>query len=208
MKIKIISGGQTGADIAGLRLGKLFGFETGGTAPKGFLTVDGLKPELAKFGLVEGMGGYRDRTIVNVKAAHMTLVFSKNMKSPGTILTINSARKLQKPHFMMQDVRELGETLVDFWSSKRTAHAQLEQAQAYLHKHKIIFDTEEFVINVAGNATKNAKESFEFAFMGLWLLLTEVDDRRIIDIRALGDTPSDLRSLHALAIEYKDRYDD
>ncbi|MFZ8324119.1 YpsA SLOG family protein, partial [Staphylococcus aureus] len=42
MKLKkVISGGQTGADQAGLRAGKAAGLETGGMVPKGCLTDDG-----------------------------------------------------------------------------------------------------------------------------------------------------------------------
>ena len=38
MAILIISGGQTGADMAGLMAAKKVGFNTGGFAPKGFKT--------------------------------------------------------------------------------------------------------------------------------------------------------------------------
>jgi len=37
---KIISGGQTGADRAGLVVGKSLGLEIGGTAPKGWKTEE------------------------------------------------------------------------------------------------------------------------------------------------------------------------
>ncbi len=40
--VRIISGGQTGADRAGLEAGKLLGVATGGTAPANFLTENGM----------------------------------------------------------------------------------------------------------------------------------------------------------------------
>lgn len=44
---KIISGGQTGADIAGLRWARKNGVPTGGYIPKGFRTESGYKTEYA-----------------------------------------------------------------------------------------------------------------------------------------------------------------
>ena len=49
---KIISGGQTGADLGALVGARRVGIETGGTAPKGFRTDRGLQPVLRQYGLV------------------------------------------------------------------------------------------------------------------------------------------------------------
>ena len=43
---KIISGGQVGADMGGLLAGKRMKIETGGTAPRGFMTVNGRNQKL------------------------------------------------------------------------------------------------------------------------------------------------------------------
>ena len=51
---KVISGGQTGADQAGLIAAEKAGITTGGWMPKGFRTLDGPNPGLAaRFGLRE-----------------------------------------------------------------------------------------------------------------------------------------------------------
>lgn len=51
---RVISGGQTGADQAGLRAARNAGLPTGGWAPRGWLTEVGPAPWLAsEFGLVE-----------------------------------------------------------------------------------------------------------------------------------------------------------
>ena len=50
---KIISGGQTGADLGGLMAGKDLNIEIGGTAPIGFLTNQGVNLRLGSyFGLM------------------------------------------------------------------------------------------------------------------------------------------------------------
>jgi hypothetical protein len=51
---RIISGGQTGADQAGLEAAERLGIPTGGFMPKGFHTETGPRPVLAaRYGLVE-----------------------------------------------------------------------------------------------------------------------------------------------------------
>ena len=53
IKIKVISGGQVGADRIGLEEAKKLGFETGGTAPHKYLTSKGSDLSLKDFGLTE-----------------------------------------------------------------------------------------------------------------------------------------------------------
>lgn len=51
---KVISGGQTGADRAGLEVAHKLGLETGGWAPSGYVTSLGRDRSLGtKFGLKE-----------------------------------------------------------------------------------------------------------------------------------------------------------
>ncbi len=114
--IKIISGGQTGADQAGLRTAKRFGLETGGWMPRGWITEAGPRPEFAEmYGMKEckrpkGEQGdmkdwqweakcYRERTKANIRASDMILIFecskSENFDSfsKGTQLAVNTAVK-------------------------------------------------------------------------------------------------------------------
>lgn len=97
---KVISGGQTGADIAGLRAARSAGVRTGGYIPKGFRTDEGDKPRYAKkYGLEETSSrDYRQRTEKNVKAADITLIFSPASRSPGSVLTKNLCVKHNKPY--------------------------------------------------------------------------------------------------------------
>jgi len=90
---KVISGGQTGADRAGLEAAAYLGIQTGGTAAPGFSTSTGRDESLKKFGLVPiGCGGsirkgYVDRTKKNVDDSDATLAFSTHSSS-GTDNTI------------------------------------------------------------------------------------------------------------------------
>jgi hypothetical protein len=84
---KIISGGQSGADFAGLLFGKKAGIPTGGWAPKNWLTLDGPKPSLKDYGLIESSGGYSHRTGLNVRDSDGTVRFAENFFSAGEICT-------------------------------------------------------------------------------------------------------------------------
>jgi len=104
---KIISGGQIGADVAGLKVAMDLGLSTGGMVPLGWKTKLGPRPELAKLGLVEhpSSESYRPRTIWNVKNSDATMIFATNFNSPGTILTVNSCKKYNKP-YMLVDIKD------------------------------------------------------------------------------------------------------
>lgn len=89
---KIISGGQTGADMAGLMAGRALKIPTGGTAPKFWMTENGSKEKfLQGLGLVEGPTGYKERTRMNVRDADATVIFGIT-SSAGTKLTIRYAQ--------------------------------------------------------------------------------------------------------------------
>lgn len=90
---KIISGGQTGGDIGGVRAGKQLGIETGGTLPNGWKTQDGSKPEYAtEFGMTQdSSSSYVPRTMKNVDNADATIAVVWG-KSVGTDKTIGYAQ--------------------------------------------------------------------------------------------------------------------
>lgn len=81
--VRIVSGGQTGADIGGLIAGSLLGIETGGWAPKGWRTEEGVNPDLVGFGLREHESPeYPPRTHQNIIDSDATLLFGDLMQ-PG-----------------------------------------------------------------------------------------------------------------------------
>lgn len=95
---KIISGGQTGADIAGLRAAKRLGIPTGGWMPKNCMTLAGPKPDWAyEFNMDVHPGGYKDRTWENVQDSDGTIRFAAVFESPGERCTMNAIKALGKP---------------------------------------------------------------------------------------------------------------
>lgn len=101
MKIigKVISGGQTGADTAGLRAAQRCGIPTGGTAPKGYMTELGPRSSfLKRFDLIEHQSErYPPRTIKNIENSDLTLILSSpHNLDGGSLLTLKMCLKLGK----------------------------------------------------------------------------------------------------------------
>jgi len=96
--MKVISGGQTGADKTGLIIARELGIPTGGTAPKGWLTEAGPDYELRDiYGLVEHLSPrYRPRTQKNVKDAAGTVIFG-DTSSTGTRETLYACERYSRP---------------------------------------------------------------------------------------------------------------
>jgi hypothetical protein len=87
---KAICGGQTGVDQIMLSAAKKYGFPTGGTAAKGWMTEDGPAPWLADYGLVEcPIAGYPTRTAKNVIDSQGTVLFG-DPNTPGSVLVKNT----------------------------------------------------------------------------------------------------------------------
>ena len=98
---KVISGGQTGADQAGLRAAKSIGLETGGMVPLGCLTESGSNPHLITvFNMHESKSSkYPPRTYDNVKNSTGTIRFAYNFNSNGEKLTLKAILSYQRPYF-------------------------------------------------------------------------------------------------------------
>lgn len=94
---KLVSGGQTGADIAALDVALRYNFSHGGWCPKGRLSLDGQIP--AKYQLTETpSAGYPQRTEWNVRDSDGTVVFTfSNTPTGGSLKTINLCKKHGKP---------------------------------------------------------------------------------------------------------------
>jgi hypothetical protein len=132
MKLKIISGGQTGADLGGLRAAKMHGIETGGCAAAGFKTENGVCKDLETiYGLIDKKYDYATRTKENVRNADATLIFADDVNSAGTRLTIETCKKLKKPY--------------------RVNPASYGIVTILTKIQKIVAEDAVFVINIAGN---------------------------------------------------------
>lgn len=99
---KVVSGGQVGADIAGVRAAKSCGIMTGGWLPSGRKTLDGRMTTdmFNEFGFVEHReSAYPARTQANVEMADATVRLAYNFSSPGELCTLRYIRKHNKPRY-------------------------------------------------------------------------------------------------------------
>ena len=98
---KIISGGQTGTDRAGLDAAISHGIPVGGHCPKGRKAEDGVIP--SHYPLVEtGSPNYAVRTYMNVRESDGTLVLNIGPLNGGTLATVEYAAKRRKPCLVVQ----------------------------------------------------------------------------------------------------------
>lgn len=101
---KIVSGAQTGADIAGIDAAIANDFPYGGWLPKGRKTEEG--PLHNKYQMLEmKSSGYPKRTEQNIIDSDGTVIFMRGELSGGSGLTKKLAMKHGKPwlHLTMQD---------------------------------------------------------------------------------------------------------
>lgn len=142
-RLKVVSGGQTGADQGGLYAARVLGIPTGGYAPYGWITDTGPAPWLEEYGLVEmGVGNeYRQRTIKNVWSANAVLWFG-NPNSPGGKLTLRTAREAGVPRW-----------LCNFQNRLANLDSDVREVAAWL---KTLPPVDEFVLMVAGNRERKA----------------------------------------------------
>jgi hypothetical protein len=108
---KIISGGQTGADRAGLEIARQLGIPTGGYATRGYLTENGPDMSLKDFGLIEAQSDkYPPRTRLNAEHSDGTVwfgVLSNHADSRGYRCTKKAVDFFRRPWIENPSPREL-----------------------------------------------------------------------------------------------------
>ena len=155
LAMKVISGGQTGSDQAGLAAAKELGLETGGWLPKGYMTAEGPRPDLLTlYNMKEHpKKGYPPRTERNVIDSDATVIFG-DADSPGCTLTRKYCKLYTKPVALISfpGAFSIEETAIGIanWIAK---------------------DPEIFVLNIAGNRESKNPGIFEFTKAVLLLAL-------------------------------------
>ena len=97
---KIVSGGQTGVDRAALDVALELGIPCGGWCPNGRRSEDGVIPE--RYPLKEtSSSSYSVRTEMNVRDSDGTLILTWGPPTGGTATTLKLAKKLKKPHLVV-----------------------------------------------------------------------------------------------------------
>jgi hypothetical protein len=147
---RVISGGQTGADLGGLKAAKACGIPTGGWMPKGFLTEDGPKPEYERlYGMLAlPTSEYTKRTRRNVEFARGTLCIASRWNADGVAATLRYAEELQRPLLKVEYPK----------SPRSKVKVTPEEVFQWLVQNNI------FVLNVAGNRESNAEGIEEFTY--------------------------------------------
>lgn len=160
----VISGGQTGADQAGLSVAKSYGIKTGGFAPFNFMTTDGPNPGLKQFDLVESGFGYKDRTILNIEESDCTVIIASDINSPGTKLAVKHLKRLGKPYVIV------------CYNTSVSIHEWLYQSSLYQVIKMIDSFDYKPILNVAGNSIRTCPFSYAFATFFLNLLFEILTD--------------------------------
>ena len=140
---KVISGGQTGTDRAGLDVAIELGIPHGGWIPKGRKTEEGPLP--AKYDLKEmGTTSYPKRTEKNILDSDGTVIFTFGKLTGGSELTC----KLAKQH---------GYPCLHVDLNKVSVGEGAELVRPWIEKHKIK------ILNVAGSRASKAPTIYDFA---------------------------------------------
>jgi hypothetical protein len=142
--VKIISGGQTGVDRAALDVALKHGIECGGWCPAGRLDELGRIPD--QYPVQElAVGGFRERTLQNVKNSDGTVIVYPGKLGGGTEQTVRFCIELQRPH-----------ELID--ASKVSAQDAATLIAGFVRKHKID------ILNVAGSRQSEWAKGYDYAF--------------------------------------------
>jgi len=111
---KIISGGQTGVDRAGLDVAMALGIPHGGWCPKGRKAEDGAIP--ANYQLRETPKTYyKQRTGWNVRDSDGTLIVTRGTPTGGTETTIKLAAAYGKPCLVLDLLTSPTPEMVGTW---------------------------------------------------------------------------------------------
>jgi len=141
---KIISGGQTGADQAGLDAAIKHNIPHGGAIPKGRMTEDGVLPR--KYQLEElTTQSYPKRTEKNVVDSDGTVIFTHGKLTGGSLLTRKKAAQHGRPVIHL----DLG---------------VLDMEEAVIALQQFVEDNNVEVLNVAGSRASKGGSIYEEAF--------------------------------------------
>ncbi len=151
LKLKIISGGQTGVDRAALDAALESGVSVGGWCPKGRKAEDG--PIAEKYPLQElPESGYKKRTLKNVQDSDATVIIYFESISGGTEKTLLYCLNEKKPYLLID-----GSGITEDSASKRIKH--------FIDENQIS------LLNVAGPRASTEIRGYEYTKQVITLML-------------------------------------
>ena len=156
--MKIISGGQTGVDRAALDVALKHGIDAGGSCPTGRLDEFGRIPDCYPLKELEN-GGFIERTLQNVKDSDGTVIIYPGKLSGGTEQTVRFCIEQRRPRLLIDaskiPIEEAAKLIADFVREK-----QID------------------ILNVAGPRESEWPQGYEYASLGLDILLNAITSRR------------------------------
>jgi len=164
--VKVISGGQTGADRAALDAAMACGVEHGGWCPRGRLSEDGPIP--STYNLRETTEEeYPVRTRMNVEAADLTVIFSRGPLTGGSLLTLEFAKAAKKPcvHIDLLEFSEVFQGLEKQGRVLRRFFQGLEKTGRNVPR------VGKTVLNVAGPRGSNDPDIYDAVYAAMVQLL-------------------------------------
>lgn len=161
---KVISGAQTGADIAGLRAARATGIPTGGWMTQGCKTTEGPHPDwLEMYQMKESAdGGYPARTRRNVADADATIRLAFDFSSRGERCTRRAIDDLKRAY------KDIDLDQLHYTPPKETAE--------WIKSRGIE------ILNVAGNSEKTNPGTFDAAYKYLLEVFKILGDTGYLDI--------------------------
>ncbi len=159
--MKIISGGQTGADIAGIDAAINCGVPYGGFLPKGRKTEDGPLSGCYECFTEMNTASYPKRTEANAINSDGTIIFTRGKLKGGSKLTAEVARKHGKPflHIDLSQNKELFEQTIFKWINQNSI-AVINIAGTRASKDPLIYDE---VYSIVKKILLSVKEIRAFA---------------------------------------------
>ena len=156
--MKIISGGQTGVDRAALDVALKHGIDAGGSCPTGRLDEFGRIPDCYPLKELEN-GGFTERTLQNVKDSDGTVIINPGKLSGGTEQTVRFCIEQRRPRLLIDaskiPIEEAAKLIADFVREK-----QID------------------ILNVAGPRESEWPQGYEYASLGLDILLNAIASGR------------------------------
>jgi len=152
MLLKIISGGQTGADRAALDAGIEIRFPVGGSCPFERMAEDG--PIDPRYPLDEIEGGYEVRTKKNVENSNGTVVFYDSYLHGGTEKTVAFCIELEKPYKLI----DIDVVCID---------VAVNKIVSFVSDYKIL------VLNVAGPRQSSCPSIYNYVKNTIQLVITK-----------------------------------
>ena len=118
MPDRIVSGGQTGVDRAGLEVAIALGIDHGGWCPAGRLSEDGSVP--SRYQLTEmPTRDYPPRTEQNVIDSDATLIVYETRLKGGTLLTRRICQRQNKPYLLVKMGRDDAKSVRQWLAEQR-----------------------------------------------------------------------------------------